>query len=251
MLTTSTTTSAELASMLRRPAARLADDDNTTRDVKKLHLDHDHIRVPLHAQQGLTAAGLLVALAATVPWTFLDYSAPLAELAIATFQGLLVGAMAIDLSNSLKTISRRRKVIYHRVPRSHLFGYIGFAIVGALAALGAIAILAAGLGGCATRTDETLLEYVFNLTCNQSDPNLVNISSLELRRTPFVFTNLSWYQACLDDLFVLIFLLAANGALAALDIAIAIVYGILLRNNEVPSEADGEAAADDENDGRS
>jgi hypothetical protein len=101
----------------------------------------------------------------------------------------------------------------------YLAGFV--AVVAAISTLVAIAMTGLALGGCATRaTPDSLAAFVYQ-TDTASGGNLT--LWLNMTRRPFFYTDLSWFQICLDDKPMAIVFLCVAGALIVLDVMVAVI----------------------------
>ncbi len=107
-----------------------------------------------------------------------------------------------------------------------------------LVAMIALVNLSLGLYGCATRsTDLDLITYIYDITCDAGNETIVaGAASTGLHRRPFFGFLINWFQACFDDLPVVIFLIVVDAVIAADSLAI-FIYVYRLREATVAAKA--------------
>jgi hypothetical protein len=162
-----------------------------------------------------TLLGILgiAGLAATIPFAFLSYAAPQSSLFVAPMTFALVGLLAVPLAMIMYVRDAGDKALF-RMPYGYDNLLVGVGIVSGLLALGALVNVALMFAGCgSTYTAEGVAQYIFDETCAELNATLT-VGSLPLYRRPNFAMNMFWYQGCLDEIAVVIFLIIDYAAIA-------------------------------------
>lgn len=196
-------------------------------------------RVPLALHQAATAVVVALAMASTLGFIFGDYYAPISSLGN-VLQFLLAGALLVPLMNVLYTATTYdddgtdKDVPAHKTVNGYLLNVLLLALAALLFTGVALVSLTSEFMGCGTReTDVQLMTFIYNETCATAAEILQNASSTEFRRRPHFYTDLSWFQGCMDDKTVLIFLIVVDGALVVADVLIIIFCAVVQSHNEM------------------
>src|SRR5277367_2358023 len=149
-------------------------------------------------------------------FAFLQYISSITALFVSFAQAFLAGWLGGSIAGLMHIRSGPVMPIVVGMDKSAIgisFGAIVLCIVG-------IINLSLAFGGCGSHnTDLSLMEFTFNQTCAVANLTLTVGDPILYRRPMFAF-QYGWYQACLDDMPVLIALIALFAADIGVDIAV-------------------------------
>lgn len=163
-----------------------------------------------------TLVGVLgiAGLVATVPFGFTTYVTPASALILMP-AFTLIGALVVPLASVayLRGGAGSRSTVV--MPRGYdvLLFVLGLVTVAVAAAM----VINTGLSlrSCSdTRTDLALTTFIFDAACTDVNAT-ITAGSLPLYRRPNFAFNLLWFQACRDELPIVIVLLIAGAAILA------------------------------------